>query len=111
MSGKLTMVSAICFLLPASVADVQAMPGGFGQPSTNPDLLKAVVKVTTPTPNVTTPKISTTTPKTGMGPTLHGITPRNGTPKSSIDRRAAGRKPMVNGIGPVDPVLNNAGPK
>jgi hypothetical protein len=84
---------------------VQAMPGGPAQRVSNPDLLEAEVKVTTPTVHVTTPKINTTTPST-----VHGVTTKNGTQKS-LDHRATVHKPMVNGIGPADPVAKSDGIK
>jgi hypothetical protein len=105
MTGKFTMVLASCCVFSATIVGVRAMPGVFGQRTTNPDLLEAAV--TTPTVHTTTPSI-TTKPNVTTGP--HGITPRHGTaPK--LDKKATGHRTNPNGIGPADPLANDAAKK
>jgi hypothetical protein len=89
MAYKLTM--AICFLLLASVMDVQAMPGGLPQRASNPDLSEAAVRVPVTTPRVNGIKLNPRISK----PVLHSRT--MGHPG----------KPIVNGVGPVDPLLKS----
>jgi hypothetical protein len=106
MTGKFTMVLASCCVFSATIVGVRAMPGVFGQRTANPDLLEAAV--TTPTVHTTTPSITTTKPNVTTGP--HGITPRHGTaPK--LDKKATGHKTNPNGIGPADPLANDAAKK
>jgi hypothetical protein len=95
MAGKLNMVLAVCFLLPASVIDVQAMPGGLAQRASNPDLLEVAVRV--PSPKV---------------PLVNGIRPNTTTrtPSGTMSGAHPG-KPLVNGIGPADAVTKGNGTK
>ena len=92
MAGKLMMALTICFLLPASVMGVQAMPGGLAQRASNPDLLEVAVRV--PSPKV---------------PLVNGIPPitTTRTPSATMSRTHPG-KPLVNGI-TVAPGSNNNG--